>query len=493
MTSHLLKLVICLLFIIALLELFSPHMIKEGFTNMVGVGETANWALWAPRRGDVGPESDESGYFQDTRYFHDYTDIQRFGVKHDFCRMISLKSDLDNKFFACALAGTDNLSSTAYKTPSTKNGFRISRDDYMRQLSSGGPYSYCRILKVGNDTFETRCNTAEDKGFSTKTIEDSNPPDSIVRLVSFYEGIVFWLRLRDDIVDYTNNLIISSAGNIAIEEWPANPALARSLQFDGVNKFLRIGDSTDMTLGQSYVSLRTLRAFSFWVKFDEFTNNAHLLDFGNGAGIDNIFIGIIGKGNFSSQEDESANISTVPCGKSGAQPPPLMSPQKLMLSTAANVNDFECRSQEIFPNPKGNHLTNCPKKLKNDHHTADMIYELWDQKQRRLRMKVPGAFTIGVWTHIVITTDTNDNLRPPISVYKDGRQVYKEPAGFLPQASSTSKNYIGKSNWTSNNDPMNNKDELFKGSLFDVRAYKMPLTQDRISDFYKWGKENLGL
>ena len=50
-----------------------------------------------------------------------------------------------------------------------------------------------------------------------------------------------------------------------------------------------------MTLG-FMVPLRAIRAVMMWVRFDEFTNNAKIFDFGNGKGKDNFFLGILGKG-----------------------------------------------------------------------------------------------------------------------------------------------------------------------------------------------------
>jgi hypothetical protein len=44
-------------------------------------------------------------------------------VKNDFCRMVINKANPDIMFFACALAGTENLSSTEFRTPSTKDLF----------------------------------------------------------------------------------------------------------------------------------------------------------------------------------------------------------------------------------------------------------------------------------------------------------------------------------------------------------------------------------
>lgn len=492
--------VLFILIIIALLELFWPRIIKEGFTGLVSVGDTANWAKWAPRRGDVGVDSEEKGYVQDARYFRDYVDVQGFGVKHDFCRMVAPADDTTNLFFACALAGTDNLSSVAYKTASVKNGFRTGRDDYMRDTADTGKYSYCRILKLDSDTFEARCNTADAAGFSTRTVEDVDPPENIARLLTFYEGCLFWFRFRDDLVDYASTLRVATAGKLAIEELPPNPLIARTLVFDGLTQYLRVGDAKDMTLG-TQLPLRSMRAINFWVRFDEFTNNAHILDFGNGSGRENVFIGIVGKGNQGTQAELERPLlcggdSVVPDAPSGAQDVATASPQELMAGSSANVDEFDCKLPEIFGRiiPNG-HLTNKPKVfvIGPNIKTADMIYEVWNNQQRQMRIRVPAAFTLGEWTHICITADTSDNLRPPISVYKNGKKVFTEPAGFLPQTSLTQKNYIGKSNWSIGNDAMNDKDELFKGALFDLRAYKIPIKPERVTDFYKWGQDQLGL
>ena len=70
------------------------------------------------------------------------------GVKNDFCRMMT-RSDTTDKgelFFACALAGTTVSDTTQFRTESVKDGFRISRDDYMRDIIRDGRDAYCRIL-----------------------------------------------------------------------------------------------------------------------------------------------------------------------------------------------------------------------------------------------------------------------------------------------------------------------------------------------------------
>jgi len=105
---------VTLLLIIAVLEVFWPKTLNEGFSSLMAVGESPFWSMHMPLRGDVGIGQEQAGYIQDLRYFADYVDVQGLGVKHDFCRMVlpSTGSKQDT-FFACALGGTEGLSSIA--------------------------------------------------------------------------------------------------------------------------------------------------------------------------------------------------------------------------------------------------------------------------------------------------------------------------------------------------------------------------------------------
>ena len=110
-----------------------------------------------------------------------------------------------------------------------------------------------------------------------------------------------------------------------------------------------------------------------------------------------------------------------------------------------------------------------------------------------MRIKVPKMFTKGEWTHVVITATTMDAFRPDIAIYKNGEKAYIEPSGWLPQNSNTMKNYLGKSNWTDDTSQYANRDELFKGSIFDFRAYKSILSEKVVKDSFDWGKKLLGI
>jgi hypothetical protein len=488
-----------ILIAIAVIELWKPEIINEGFSNLVSVGDTAFWAKWLPRRGDVGLNATEEqgGYIRDIRYFAGYTDVQRLGVNHDFCRMVQEESDPDDKFFACALGGTEGLSTVKYRTPSVRQGFELSRDDYMHDVLNEGRDGYCRILKTGMDTFEAQCNPAGDASFKSSLVTDANPPEDIKILLTFYEGIVFWLRLRDDMLDYAKNLTVAKAGGMEIQEYPPNPPVTEGLEFNGRDQFLRIGDAKDLSFGD-VVQLRYLRATSFWVYFDEFTNNAHIYDFGNGPGKDNVFVGIMGRGNAGPQSDELLKpvcedqaVTTVPSAPSGQQCVLEQSPETAMITSSANVNLWQCPKPELF----GKIMKPLEAKAapEGEAKTADLIYEIWEGQMRKLHIQVKNVIPLRKWVHIAITAGDNDAWKPSLKIYRNGRVVHTEGASWLPQTNYTTNNYIGKSNWSNVTSPYENADKLFKGRLFDFRGYRIAMDEKKVKDTYKWGKKLLGL
>jgi hypothetical protein len=476
-----------------------PDSVKEGFEGLVSVGDSKFWARLVPRRGDVGPEQEQDGLLRDNRYFADYADVQRFGVKTDFCRIVQKGADEKDKFLACALGGTENLSSTSYRSPSVRDGFVLGRDDYMRDVDGDGRDDYCRIVKRASGAFESECSLATDTGFTLKTAPDNQPPAEIQRLLSFYQGCVFWLRLRDDMVDYAQNLYVNSAGEAKVQEKPPKPDATGGLVFNGISQYLRIGDDPYLNFGSS-IQLRNLRAVHFWVRFDEFTNNAHIFDFGNGAGIDNVWVGILNRGNQGAGSEESKKVllcgdpirDVLPDAPSGAQPGEITTPEDLMKTSSANVEEFTCEGFAVAPRALGHPIrkTATSNALAK---SADLVYEVWDKDQRKMRIVVPSAFKLDTWAQIVITAEGTDSFRPDIAVYVNGTKVFVQPNGWLPQNSITEKNYIGKSNWLDATSQYANKDELFKGVLFDFRGYNVPLSAKVIKESYTWGQTMLGL
>jgi hypothetical protein len=488
----------CILLIGMVLYEFCRSYNIEGFQSLIPVGDSKFWASLVPRRGDIGPEQEEAWLERDKRYFNGYVDVQRFGVQTDFCRFIQKGKDTDSKFLACALGGTENLSSTGFRGPSVGDGFVLGRDDYMRDINGDGRDDYCRIVKQSNGTFQSECNLSTETGFSAKQVPDQTPPESIETLLHMYNNVVFWLRLRDDMVDYAQNLYINTSGKAAVNEQEPNPTVSDALILNGIDQYLRIGDDSYLNFGTS-IQLRTVRAFMFWVRFDEFTNNAHIFDFGNGAGIDNVWVGILNRGNQGLDAEEGSKKvllcggdSVIPDAPSGAQPVEEVTPQTLMKTTNANVEEFTCEGFAVAPHVQ-------PRSKRNKQQkgilakTADMCYEIWDKDQRKMRIVVPRMFTLDTWTHVVITAEGTDSFRPDIAIYKNGKKVLIESSGWLPQTNITEKNYIGKSNWADTTSQYANKDELLKGAVFDIRGYVSQLNESVIQESYKWGSKHLGL
>jgi hypothetical protein len=471
--------------IVIIWEIAVPHTIKETFSNYVSpVSIKSIYGQLVPARGDVGDEAEEEGYRADPRYFHGYREIQRLGLNKDYCRMVEPvggAKDGRDAFFACALAGTEGLSSVAYRTQSVRNGFKRSRDDYMRDIANEGRDSYCSIIRVGGE-FQPRCYRPYDTSFGKSHVIDSSPPDNIRRLLSFYDGAMIWYRMRDDMLDYTTNTFASLAVGMAIEEKPA--ALTRGLSFNGIDQFIRIGTAGSGDLALTEVTpMRFARAFSMWVRFDEFTNNAHVFDFGNGPGKDNVFLGIIGRGNIGVAVDDSGKgcndqaTNTVPkgCGNGTAVLVDEVHPRELLKCGGTLMEATSCLNPETTITNDG---------IESDAH---LLYEVWDQSQRVMRCIVPNSIRRGVWTHITITALNMDVARPQVGIYVNGVKKYVEMNGFLPQTSYMTHNYIGKSNWASDGD------ELFKGSLFDFRVYTKNMGEKKIKDTVAWGSELLGL
>ncbi len=478
--------IVILTFVIAAVGVhFYSYAVQEGFLNS-SEADGGFFSRYIPMRGDVGVEAEEAGFRRDPRFFAGYADIQRFGVNHDFCRMIEPegRNDPQYAFFACALAGTENLSGTEFRTETVKEGFKRSRDDYMRDTMKSGRQDYCRILKQDDGSFQSMCRRAGDRRFTKRDFLDPNPGKNVQTMLEFYDGIMMWLRLRDDMVDYAGNLLVSRAGDITIDEEP-NPPKTRGLTFNGIDQYLRIGDSQSLTFGDT-LSLRSMRAVSMWVYFEEFTNNAHIFDFGNGSGRDNVWLGIVGRGSPSIQD------STIRAVSQGCVEE--VRPQTLMATTSANVDDFMCPLFEVTgKRVKPLIPRKAPKSSNEEARMADLVYEVWDAKDRKMRITVPNSVPLRKWTHIAVTAATNDAFRPDIKIFINGIQSAFFPSGFLPQTNYMTNNYLGKSNWADATSQYENRDELFKGRIFDFRAYNTIMSEKKIGESVKWGTKLLGI
>lgn len=489
---------ILLIVIVTVLEVCLPDDVQEGFTSLITPSSSI---LAIPPRGDIGYSAEQDGYVRDDRYFHGYADVSRTGFQHDYCRFISPKEDPDNAFFACALAGTENLDSTTFRSKTTKKGLKLGRDDYMISASSktNGRAAYCRILKHTDGSWQPLCIQANDRGFDMNDFVDTSPPEQIKMLLSFYQGCVMWLRFYDDMLDFAKQSVVLLNGTPLLDEDPKKQ-FTEGIRFNGVDQFLRLSDSNELQLGDK-VPLRSIRAFHVWAYFDEFTNNAHIFDFGNGPGRDNVFLGIVGRGDGDLQ---SADVrSTLLCGKdetstlpttpSGAQPVPETTPQNLLKTTKANVDIFNCPGFEVMPRDLPHSTLPEPTPSNSKPTKATLLFEIWDTKSRKLQVKLPGVIPLKKWTHIVITAASSDSLRPDLEIYVNSVLVAQKPSGYLPSTNFMTNCYLAKSNWSDATVQYESKDELFRGALFDFRMYRTPLSASVIQSSYKWGLEKLGI
>jgi hypothetical protein len=308
-----------------------------------------------------------------------------------------------------------------------------------------------------------------------------------------------WYRFKDDLVDYAENTRLALAGGITIDEDPTKlytngveiNAVPRTLRDTppAAEQFIRIGENSELEFDTEF-EVRQLRSVSAWVKFDLFTNNARIFDFGNGAGRDNVFLGIEGKGNTITQTTSAL----------GAQPkdvdavcnrkaPSELAPQVYMKHTAANVEVYECPGPEpIEPAVIKEDITETTVTIKR----ANLLFEIWDKEQRKMRMRILDAIQEDKWHHIAVTT-TDTAFRPTWVVYVDGVKVFTQIEGHLGQTSLTTKNYIGRSNWEQQPGMGEYKDERFRGSLFDMRFYRVPMSEAKIKKTIEWGRGLLNL
>ena len=480
---------IILLVLTVTTELFAPGLVQEGFTSL---GSNPYWAHYVNPRSDLGEDQEDSTVIRDPRYFHGYADVGRLGVSYDFCRMVSDKDDPDGLYFACGLAGTDNTNSLSFRTAKSTNGFRLSYDDYIQDINQDGRDDYCRILKWKDDSWLPICQRATDTGFEEKESIDPSPPLAIQTLLSFYQENVLWLRMIHTLNDYIGNSKVLIHGDLTLD------TEVQGVKFNGIDQYIRLTDGSDVSLGNK-LPLRSVRAIMVWARFDQFTQNAKLFDFGNGKGKDNFFLGILGKGDAvtntnslrstpcASEQNKrmppqpcGMDESTIPTGSSGSQGAPEISPQKLMELTLEN------KEIEVYPKS----ILSSTESLNT---TATLIYEVWEKEQRRMRVKVNGAVPLQEWVHVCVATTNSDAFRPNLAIYINGKQVVQRESGFLPAASIMTTCYIGKSNWANAVSQYENRDELFKGSMFDFRMYKGMVSEKMIYNSYLWGKEKLGL
>jgi hypothetical protein len=501
MMEYLIYIVIVLLIGFLVWEYMSSVMYAEGFTDGV---VPQFFGKYFPRRYDVVPGQDREadGWVRNPRYFEGYVDLQRLGYKGDFCRVVEKEDKPESRIMACALAGQEGLDSLTYRTESARAGMIFSRDDYFRDVDGDGREDYGRIVKVTaapNDAWEARAVLAGVTRFKEGVeITDNSPPPAIADLLWFYEGAMVWYRWFDDMLDYAANTQIRVAGGAAVEEelrktrtlgLPLNrvPAASEDVK-QAADQYVKIGENAALEFDH-IVQLRNLRAVSVWAYFDEFTNNARIFDFGNGAGKDNVLLGIQGSGNTNSAFGKMNARPPASAAVCNARAAPEMSPQLFQKTTDANVDEWMCPGPEpmdsTYPEDDASEDAREPM--------ADLLFEIWDSQQRQMTMRVLSVIPRKKWVHIAITTTDNKSFRPTWHVYVNGKKVHELLDGHMPLKSYTTNNYIGRSNWEGVTSQYNDADQRFRGALFDFRLYRAPMSAAKITRTVEWGKEKLGL
>jgi hypothetical protein len=170
-----------------------------------------------------------------------------------------------------------------------------------------------------------------------------------------------------------------------------------------------------------------------------------------------------------------------------------MTPMGLMLSTSANLDDPPCEKpvnpRKLEPLKPPQSVPKQTMKAK----TASLLYEVWSGKLRLQHMVALKAIPLKKWTHVCITTASGDGVRPALQIWIDGKIYSENPDGHLPQSSMTTNNYVGKSNWINSESKYENRPEMFKGALFDLRGYNQAVNEDKLKKTLVWGRKHLGL
>ena len=489
-----------LLILIIVWEWLRAKAFTEGFTDGV-VPEF--FGRYFPRRYDVlpGQEREADGWVRNPRYYEGYVDLQRLGYKGDFCRVIEKEDSPDTRILACALAGQEGLDSLTYRTESARAGMIFRRDDYFRDVNGDGREDYGRIVKITpapQDAWAARAVLAGITRFKESSeVTDNSPPPEIADLLWFYEGIMVWFRWFDDMEDYAENAVIRIAGGASMDESPRKTN-TRGLELNRLpavlegtpapaEQYIKLGENARLEL-DSLIQLRQLRAISVWVYFDEFTNNARIFDFGNGAGRDNVFVGIEGRGNSRSAFGKLGARPTEQNAVCRAKAVPEQSPQLYLATSDANVDEWECPG----PEPVDSTYPEDESEGEDVEPTANLLFEIWDTQQRKMRIRVLNAIPLKRWTHIALTTTDSSSFRPTWQVFINGEKKFEEPDGHMPLKSYVTENYIGRSNWEGVSSQYQDADERFRGAMFDFRLYRAPMSASKIARSVQWGKAKLG-
>jgi len=105
--------------------------------------------------------------------FHGWVDVQGQGAANDYCRVVGSG---ENKYLACALAGSHGEDELAYKS---MTGFNVGTQDtwYTRDEDGDGRDDYCRCVGTLADTrnpMRVECMKSGPKGFYGSQAQSGN-------------------------------------------------------------------------------------------------------------------------------------------------------------------------------------------------------------------------------------------------------------------------------------------------------------------------------
>lgn len=435
-----------------------------GYIVSETLGSKIREGFAVPRRMDVGATyegwtHEETGYVRDIRYAETYTDVQGHGVAADFCRAVYKKGDPTSLHIACALATREHMDTMEYKSPSLKDGFRFSRDDYWRDVNGDGRMDYCRILRDENTGgFVSTCAMATADQIGPREERDTEPPASIRQLLEAYEDCLTWFRFQDDAVDSVNSAVLEYHGRPEIPSL-IHPLKTRGIQFNRLSaETPAVGPPTDyfawgergtLHLDQD-IAPSQIRAITFWVWLDAFTNQTRVMECCNPTSKtvkDLVWIG----------------VETI-----GKYLPPAL---------PTNVYDpaLELRADEIYRLGQQVEPVRVPDRRQFQEEQSSWVFEIWDEEQPILRLSAPHTARTGKWQHVAIMTTDSTSWWPTWQIWIDGEKKAEKKDGRLIPALYLTQNKLG----------------LMSGCLQDFRIYKKPLSAAKLQTTISYGRAKL--
>ena len=417
-------------------------------------------------------ETEERGYDRDQRYAAQFADVQGHGVAGDFCRVVSKQGDPDSLRVACALALREGMDTLEFRSRSKKEGFRFSRDDYWAEGTSKR-MNYCRILRDDETGgWAPLCAKTTRSGIGPSEEHDPSPPPAIQRLLRAYEGILAWYRWQDDGLDITGNTQTAFVGKPKIPD-QLKPVKTRGLQLNRypvasqeagepappIRDLIRFGEKSTMHLDQD-VKPTTIRAIAFWVFWDQFEKDAAILHCSTADDKNRVWIGVDGSG---------PGLPGFP-GLSESTAAQELRPDELQSLGSPRVEEVPLYATQHQRSPHA---------VKHDlvhEKTATWVFEIWDERQRIMRIKAPLGAKRGVWQHVTITTKDSTTWWPTWQIWLDGALVTEQSEGRMIPALFLTNNRIG---------------ENVRGCLQDFRIYREPMTVDKIKEAMAWSSRLL--